>query len=1123
MYMKIFSFLNRQNHTDIDGSLDTLYQKYHNTEAFREILQRRVKENPNEVRDFINKNFVTMGSSTDTDLHQFIAFFSQYYPVSDILSWNYINHIDLQMCEMYLMQDFSWIYNDLIVSKIDKKDLYEFVKTNHLLQEKLYIRRVLALLDIDMIREILENNEENKKEIFMILENIEDVFLVWNASFITKFLTKKTVEKVSEMPNHLFERLIQLEIIQPILKSTPNSLYQLLSQNPHNMISSLEEDWLISYLQTLSDDRRVHLLIEQNLLYEKVKGKIPYIYIEEETEKLLPLIKTSSYVFDYFMYSPLIISSIKEQEKLCNYILQDFSLLQKVLEYPSARIVKILTNYDDYSETVRKSIMGNSQIILLLLSYISKPTFDRSSLHFLFVSGYIKGLSIPCPLVDMFLEEVPFNIWLEFYEATPLFSDYIEKNKQILIKKCKKAKDDILFIYKFFDKYPENYTLLEDTELLQNLFFNVSPTECMGCLDVCSNLEKKIIQNSLFIKHIVSSEENTFAYLYLLNKYNIKNDLIQKYNENFRRIQENRPELSLGNSSLKKEMLDSTFLDTIGDDYINTILQYNTEASTIVVNLYQKGELSHLRKCLDYLCENISDNRRMVHFYIMGYEKSKKLLHEILDHSISLTPYEKDILKEIILQDNRYSIQSVSDLKNYLLVKWNIIKKKKFLSVKDVEEIFFNTSALEKGVPWNLDFKYNKYCDEGRDYFQYKYIDTDLIKKDDFTYLQDIYHIIKGFDKTKPLDSMGLLEMQNLLIKYKDKEVPTARMFEEIIRRDKNKELNEHLIDLEEVRKCASMDPSAPVYIEKKDGVEIIYLNEYDYRSLVHAINDIELLGKKQSTFSEAMVGNFEQYIILGEKVSYKVERKNLSGVLLGETLRKKPESWNLIEGISTISTGVCSPRHPYYGLGFGKRSFLSICGESGNDANVSHTIRDVAPGTPSGSSDDISYAVKPLYGIDRGEYWFDRDIGYFNGHNQRVQPEFIMASFVNREAISQAKQYHVPIIIDQQKYTRIEYSNKVDLQDRHSFEKTLQKKYLYNIYLNPYNPYPAEKIDFIISCIQKKYEEGEITEEFYERKLTEVKWFFYEQRADTGMKKIDNILGKRQKENIIEEAKIHS
>lgn len=1119
--MKFFSFLKSKKNTKeyIESSLDILYQKYHNTDPFREILLKKVEENPNEVRDFINKNFVTTGGNTDLDLKKFIVFFNKYYSLKEILSWSYINHIDLPMCETYLASEFSWLFNDAIISKIDKKDLYEMVKKHQLLQNDLYIKRILSLLDIDMIREILESNKENRNEFFMILENLEDVFLVWNFSLITDFLMESTLEKVAQMPTTLFERLIHLELLQPLLKNAPDTFYQLLINNPHNMIAFLKEDTLVSFVQTLPEDNRVYLLIKQNALYEKVKEKVPNIHIGAEIEKLLPLTKTSSYMLDYFMYNSEMVASVEAQEKFRNYILQDLSLLQKVLEHTDTQIAQLLTMPSEYPEEIRNSVMQNPQMILFLLSFFSKPVFDTNSFSFLFVSGYIKGLPIPCSEVDRFLEEYPFSKWLEGYESSSLFKNYIEKNKQILITKCKSKTKHILPFYKFFDQYPVYDSLLdEEAEILQTLFLEVSPMECMRCLDLCPHLEKKIIQNPLFMKYILSTEENTFSYLYLLNKYTIKTDLTQKYNENFKRIQKKRPELSLGNSSLKKEMLDPIFLDTIGDDYVNTILQYDTEASTIVVDLYQKGQLSDLRQCLDYLCAHISDNRRMVHFYIMAYEKSKNLLHEILKNSISLSSYETEILKEIILQDNQYSIQSVSDLKQHLLVRWNKIKDKPNLSIKDIEELLLNTSALKRGIPWNLKFKYNM----NKDYFKYKYVDTGLIKKEDFTYLQDVNAILDIMHNVEAIGPTELLEVQNLLVKYKNREVPTARMFGEKIYKDKNKELNGHLIDLEEVRKCASMDPNTPVHIEKKDGVEIIYLKEYDYRSLVHSIHDIEQVGKKQSTFSETMIDKFEQYILLGEKNSYKVERKSLSGVLLGETLKQKPENWDLIEGISTISTGVCSPKHPYYGLGFGKQSSLSICGESGYDAGVSHTIRNVMPGTPSGGSDDITYGVKPLYGIARGEYWFDRDIGHSNEHNQRVQPEFIMADSADWEAIEQAKQYHVPIIIDQQKYTSLEYCNKMDLQDRRLFEETLQKKYLYNIYLNPYNPYSEEKVNFIISCIEKKYGEGKITREFYERKLAEVKWFFYEQVENIGMKKIDQILGEMQKENIMEEAKIH-
>lgn len=658
-----------------------------------------------------------------------------------------------------------------------------------------------------------------------------------------------------------------------------------------------------------------------------------------------------------------------------------------------------------------------------------------------------------------------------------------------------KSEGNISSLLQIIEKYPEIIDMIDF-----NIIKNEKSSVLMKNFDENPIVERIFINNAKFISYILSSENNILNFMPLINKYNIKNDTINLFNKNFNHIQTVRPELSWGNSSLRPELLHPDFINVLGIDYIDAILQYNSNVSNIVVDLYKQGELDKLKIWLDYLKTNISDNHRMIHFYILAYENMKALSSELIINNVVLDDYHKQILEEIIDNNNIYQVESLEQLNHYFEVR-----ARKLIDAPPLnrDELFLNTSSLENGVPWNIKFSLTDIVDITLDYIKYKFVDTGIITLDEYEYIC----------KVKKVDINNNNSINQLIFEYKDKQVPTARIIFNKIRNARLNELNSNLLDLDEMRKIASYsDLNSPVYIESREDVEYIYLNGYDYKCIVCGISSSNS-EKDSATYSHTLNYDFEQYRVFSEKIkdSHVTSDIRLSDLKIGQILKSNPESWDLIEAISTISTGVSSSRYNNDGYGWGKNSNVKVVGLSPYDAMVSHQLRDLKPDRTS----DLYRFNSILYGTHRGELWFDR----LDENNQRIHPEFIMCdSVASPDNIKAARTFNIPVVVRNSKYYGENYQQKLDLNARKQFLETFDVSTINDILFNS-RATVEEKTNFLIESLYYGYTSGKLNYEMYISKLIDLKWKLYEssEALSKYIIKIDAILSELTNESILE------
>lgn len=1120
MKIDLRKILSRNNNL----TLEQIFKMNISSPKFKELFLEKYKSDSTEVINYINSHYRMMCNIKSEEMNKAIDFFRQKYSIEEILSFEFFNNITKEMCDEYLSNNFDWINNDKITSKLDSGVLFYVTMKYNLLGKKEYRKKLFSLLDTFEINEFLNYNRNNLFNILDLINYISDDKFKFLERDIVTILQSNIDFVLDNVSKELFNKLITNGIVDILVKENNDIVKKIIIKNPYNIINDINEDKLVSYLSRLEKKDIAYLLTNQNTLYDRLKNSSKFDINEFIFNSDKSLIRSSHLVRDYYfkydfntlkeyiLENDSILPELLEKEefvlKVRNdllFFIIDEKLLIKLLPY--IKKLKLIDNIDSLSEFTD---LFNHYPLLeeyyiknldLFVETIFNFKFDSfSKLEFLFKDHYINKIPLDnMAISNLVLSLSTFNEFSNLFKESSEFQDFIRKNPEALINRIKVINDEMMLshVYMFLEENAEFFEYIEkDKDCLDKLTFNINDNLFMKYLDQNPKVEQKIFTNKYILEKILNNEDYTFRYLFILNKLNIETELTKKYNKKIEELQKERPEFSLGNTSLKKEMLNDDFIEDLGFNYINAILEYDTTASDKAVELYKRGELLNLKLFLDYLSINISNNRRMIHYYIMEYDNIKDLLNNIIINNISLNDNQKQILKEIICQGNIYNIKNITDLENYQFIKYDKLKDN--INEKNIKELFLNESSLINGVPWNLHFKLESIFGNKSDteYFKYKYVDTKIISKEDFNYLKDVNDLI---DKVYKKDINIKMEIESLLLKYKGNYIPTARKIKEAIIKENNKNFNEQLMDLEEVRKVASYDnPNAAVYITFEDGIEKIYLNNYDFRCMCHFISNSR---EQNSTFSHTFRGNFEQYIIFSENVKYKLKRKSLSGISIGNLLRQKPKLWNEVEGISTISTGVSSNKHYYHGLGFGKQSNISVIGESGGDAMVSHNLRNIVPNYYDGTNNNFS----TIYGSARGEIWFDRKDSNIKTNNQRIQPEFVIGNEIYLE--NYAKELGCPMIIPKENNNLEEYSNYIDKKDRENYSKTLNKKFLYNIIYNKYNSNEEEKVNFIISCIMNLYKNKQIDLDLFSKKMLEVKWLLYENYKRDYLFKIDTLL----------------
>lgn len=1077
-------------------SLLEIYKKYGSRDLLKKEIIRRASSGTKEleeVRNFYKYNspviFITDYQKELEELAKFLKMRPE-----KLLDYKCFSDISYDIAKKYLSSsDYSWLQNKSIIEKVDKEFLYETLLENFVLLykypellEKFSDRQIEKILVSPCVSSIKDYNkipnfidilkkrpsllqfegkiiemlvfEKNYNLLSKIMElnilkpfEIETIIIKFQNSFeFDDFL-----DLMNNIPSNIIEHINQNSyFFEKIIKSYKNNQEQMEKLMSTDFVSNLNDELKENVLLSLPNNILYHICIKNNnLYYNRIKKNIDFKdfsnYYSNNAENYFNELTTSNFIFDLYKSDEMNLIPKNVKEKIYHYCLNDVDSLRFFCE-----------NFDG------------------IMMFASEETLNLT-----------QQKNIATIISEMLFEDQVINkVIFKFFDKYSFIKEEVVRSENF--QKCFENKSES-YLFDIIDRYPEILDMFNF-----NLITNYKSSVLMKGCDKYPNVEKLLMSNNDFLTYILSDKKNILEFMPLINKYNISNETIKLFNDNFNKIQEVRPELSWGNSSLRTEMLSEDFINILGLDYIDAILQYDSDASDIVINLYNQHKLNDLKEWLDYLNKNISKNHRMIHYYILSYSKMESLANDLIKTDAKLNDYERQILEEIIENENLYEIKSLSELDNYFKMKCvKLLKDKERLSSDEVKELFLNTSALKKGIPWELSFSLNS---SELDYFKYKYVDTKFITVEEYEYIKRVLDIIENgcYDITIILD---------IVKQYMDKNVPTARSVINKMRKASLQEFNSKLLDLEEVRKVASYtDPNAQVYIEEKEGIEYIHLNGYDYRCLCTHIETCPATGSSTFSNSKEMRNGFEQYTILSEKIKEKNIDQSLSSLKLTNLINEDSENWNLIEGISTISSGLFSSKFNNNGFAWGKKSNISVINCSGGDAMVSHEIRCL---NPNKADPEIGY--KGLYTADRGEFWFDR----LDENNERIQPEFISTTIssptnnIEEKDKKAARFFNIPIIVKHSNYYDTEYENRLDSLTRKKFLETFDISVTDNILFNQKNTNNEEKVNFLIASLDYAFSTSIIDEKTYISKLIDLKWKLYENRFTNYIQKIDTIV----------------
>ncbi len=1077
-------------------SLKQIELKYGQTILQDEIL-RRSKINLNEVKDYYQNyaSFTLTFNPQENELNyapivQKIAE-TLHISILEVLTFNTIGQLSLKDASTLLSNDLSWLDNPLIVSKVPSSFLVDVLVKNNLINE---YSNLLLNLDINTLQALFQRDDLDFQKIPNLNALIQKAKLAPFSQLFTdlkqKVLANNDIKTISEVVNNADD--ININLIVKLKEELSHSQFvALLNTNEriakeikekdfYELISFLQEDditvllegnfgknlqdnYLQILMQHLDFSKEWEVLINSNEIYQKLRNKynnhsymiLVFHDILKREEIIFNNLGKSLFIDD-FLKTQVLLNDRKDKEladEIFAYILNDENLLAK---YGASYLFGYypLDNYFLKNPQLSPANLTNLANVL-----INNP--DMMSKIDFYLEKYPE-------LIEIIIKNGELNNFIEKLN----FEENFNYGFRILAEYPALAKE--------FLKNPQVFTIIN----------KVSAPDILRNLDNFLELQKEFMQSKLFLDYIMQDKLKILEFLPLLKKYNIDNKEVLESQTNFDKIAAVQPELSLGNTSLLPEFLESDFQNTLGLNYLKGILSYDSIANKIVVDSYHKGTLPKLRAWLDFLCKNISENYRMLNFYILAYPSMMELADDILINENIITREDLKLLELVIGNKNLYGIKSLKELREYQNIKLKSILNKDQLENADVLELFLDVSSLKNGVPWNLNVRFLEHPWE---YIAYRY--RNVLSSEELAYLKEVKEIIsKNSPKEEVIAFLDECLKQNLHF--------SARDIMSKINAQKKEELNAELLDLEEVRKEASYDnPEASIYIKEEDGIEYIYLNNYDYKCLATRFHYNK--SKDNATFSH-VIKDYEQYRIFGEKLKDKLKDKNLSTQKISDLMCQDPESWLLVDGISTISSSIASTRTDYEGYAWGKNSNLDVLGVCNQDASISHQIRALSPDNP--YNYEKGMVIRTLYGHSSGELWFDRK----NSSNERIKPEFIMHSFQNggmnlEEEKKAALFYHCPIIVN--KVNSIELEKRLDLEERKHFLETFDTTKINNIIFNYQNKDENEKVNFLLNALKDAYQKGILASQDYYAKLEDLKWYFYELGRENVKERISEIM----------------
>lgn len=261
-------------------------------------------------------------------------------------------------------------------------------------------------------------------------------------------------------------------------------------------------------------------------------------------------------------------------------------------------------------------------------------------------------------------------------------------------------------------------------------------------------LNAKTMGNLLY--DYFKENNQTLRYLILLNKLGVKNATIEDLEKKFSKLIKVRPQLDVNSPTLNAILLEDDVIQEYGYDVITSILKYNSGAHEVIIDaIINKDEI--LNKWISYLKKLPIYDEKILHFALINYNSLKDLINSLITDNVTLNQNQIINLKNILLSNNKYNVQNISDLNKYDEYSMRVLKDKINSSdinvLKDgILEHLFNTS-LEETVSM-----FDSYG-----LFNEKFVNEYILKSDILSVMDEaIIEIVREICKSDDVDELKL-------------------------------------------------------------------------------------------------------------------------------------------------------------------------------------------------------------------------------------------------------------------------------------------------------------------------------------------------------------------------------
>lgn len=611
-----------------------------------------------------------------------------------------------------------------------------------------------------------------------------------------------------------------------------------------------------------------------------------------------------------------------------------------------------------------------------------------------------------------------------------------EKNKNIKRKYKEALYEEIIYLdsedlrIQALEKYINYLTSYGIEEIISTFRYE----------NIIKYLEKYI--SKLVPKDIVLVIESLPEYerRKMMEKY--AKNIFPKNGKNLSNLLKIRPYLSLENPSLSDEILSDNIVEKYGYDFISELLEYDTDASEIVLKYDDKLLIEWIK----YLKSLPIYDTKLLHYGINSYSRMRILIGKVI-YRDKLTDKELHNLVTIMKQNNVYRVSSLEELNDYKLHRINILSDKLEESNIEIDAVYkaiFNVYDKDNIVKiyYNYGFYSNLYLNT--------LVDEKVLDKNDLLAISYITKLMYTYTKK------GTYE---LFMELKDNDnIPEIDEITSKIEKHINKKFQNSLLDLDNKEL-----PSKEI-----DGIKVIELNGMDFKILVHSV------------------------------FGYDPALRDLADKIIND-----PSLWNSLEGASTISTSligdtqlkVAEPDY-YFNSDSGKLVFYGF-NKLPNNAIILMGKNDIYTYSGgrilrTGSVENEFMTPEVLEAVSSPKYInevvLDRKCGKNKEHDNRIQPNCIICfdNEINNASKKAAKYFNVPIVlIDRKKYKLKEeyYYNKYHSEDIDTFTLEDIKRIIYNKKDNV-----ETKYDLILKLLETAVEKKIINDEEYIFLLNELK-----------------------------------